>query len=109
MVESQQGRQRGRRGSSNRLEKLPFFLCIHTIINQEVEGKVSQTIMGYDCSSQRDLKVWDAFTRCKALAELMGHGAAIPEVKRVKKKKQLICYIKGNSADSAGAEYVQKA
>ena len=47
--------------------------------------------------------------KVEALAELMGPRAAIPKVKRVKKKKQLIRYIKGNSDDSVGAEYVQKA
>ena len=35
--------------------------------------------------------------KAEALVELMGPRAAIPEVKRVQKKKQLIHYIKGNS------------
>ena len=86
---------------------MPFLLLILVIINQEVEGKGSQTIMGSDCSSPRDLKIWDAFTMCKAMAEFMGPGAAIPDGKRLKKKKQLIPYIKGNSVDFDGAEYVQ--
>ena len=54
------------------MQKLTFLLFILVIINQEVEGKGSQTIMGYDCSSLRDLKIWEAFTMCKAVAELMG-------------------------------------
>ena len=45
----------------------------------------------------------------KALAELMGPGPPTPEVKRITKKKSLIRYTKGNSDDSDGAEYVQKA
>ena len=45
----------------------------------------------------------------EALAELMGRRATIPEVKRVKKNEQLVCYIRGNSEHSDGAEYVQKA
>ena len=45
----------------------------------------------------------------KALVELMGPGATIPEVKRVKKKKQLVPNVRGNSDDSDGAKYVQKA
>ena len=79
------------------MQKLLFLLFILIIINQEVEGKGSQTIMGYDCSSPRDLKSWDAFTMCKAVMELMGPVAAIQEGKRVKKKKQLILYTKENS------------
>ena len=47
------------------MQKLPFLLLILVIINQEVEGKA---IMGYDCSSPRDLKIWDAFTMCKVVA-----------------------------------------
>ena len=90
------------------MQKLAFLLFILVIINQKVEGKGSQTIMGYDCSSPRGLKIWDASTRCKATADLMGPRAAVSECKRVKKKKQLILYIKGNSADFDGAEYVQK-
>ena len=42
-----------------------------------------------------------------ALAELMGPGAAIPEVKRSKKRKQLVRYIRGQDDESDGAEYVQ--
>ena len=38
-----------------------------------------------------DPKGWKA----EALAELMGRGAVIPEVKRVKKKKQLVRFIRG--------------
>ena len=40
---------------------------------------------------------------------LMGPGAVIPEVKRAKKRKQLVRYIRGQDDDSDGAEYVQKA
>ena len=43
----------------------------------------------------------------KALAELMGPGPPTPEVKRIKKNK--VWYTKGNSDESDGAEYVQKA
>ena len=50
------------------MQKVPFLLLILVIINQEVEGKGSQTIMGSDCSSPRDLKIWDAFTMCKVVA-----------------------------------------
>ena len=45
------------------------MLFILVIINQEVEGQGSQTIMGYDCSSLKDLKIWDASTWCKDGAE----------------------------------------
>ena len=45
----------------------------------------------------------------KALAELMGSGSPTPEFKRIKKKQRLIRYTKGNSDESDGAEYVQKA
>ena len=47
--------------------------------------------------------------KAEALAELMGPGAVIPEVKRAKKRKQLVRYIRGHDDDSDGAEYVQKA
>ena len=43
------------------------------------------------------------------LAELMGPGALTPEVKRIKKKKRLVQYTKGNSDESDGAEYVHNA
>ena len=39
----------------------------------------------------------------------MAPGPPTPEVKRIKKKKGLVWYTKGNSDDSDGAEYVQKA
>ena len=41
------------------------MFCILVIINPGVDGKESQSILGYDCSSPRDLKIWDASTRCK--------------------------------------------
>ena len=47
--------------------------------------------------------------KAEALAELMGPGATIPEVERVKKNEQLVHYIRGNSEHSDSAEYVQKA
>ena len=43
-----------------------------------------------------------------ALAELMGPGADTPEAKRLKKRKQLVRYIRGQDDESDGAEYVQK-
>ena len=38
--------------------------------------------------------------KAEAMEKLMGPGVAVPSVKRVKRKKQLIRYIEGNSDDS---------
>ena len=43
-----------------------------------------------------------------ALAELMGPRADTPEAKRLKKRKQLVHYIRGQDEESDGVEYVQK-
>ena len=64
-IESQPGGRTGQRRSANKGQILPFLFFILTIIDQEEEGKDSQSIRGYDCSSPRDLKIWDASTKCK--------------------------------------------
>ena len=49
---------------------VPLLFCILVIFNQGVEGKeLVQSISGYDCSSPRDLKIWNASTRCKDESE----------------------------------------
>ena len=49
---------------------VPLLFFILVIFNQGVEGKESvQSILGYDCSSPRDLKIWNASTRCKDESE----------------------------------------
>ena len=68
-IESQPGGRTGQRRCTNKGQILPFMFYILVIINQEVEGKDSQSILGYDCSSPRDLKIWDASTRCKDKSE----------------------------------------
>ena len=59
----------GGEGLLTKEQILPFRFYILFITNQEVEGKDSQSILGYDCSSPRDLKIWDASTRCKDKSE----------------------------------------
>ena len=65
------------------MQKLPFLYCILAIINPEVEGKDFQTIMCYDCSSLRDLNIWDAFTRCKDRAERKMEEQEVTIVQRI--------------------------
>ena len=102
------------------------ILWILSIINQEVEGKGPQTIMGYDCSSPRDLKIWDASTRCKDGAErameeqevtivqkmaeqwLTGFKCRSSYTRRVITEGSCPIRSQGNSDDSDGAEYVRK-
>ena len=56
-----------------------FILCC---INQ-IEGKDAQSIKGYDCSSPRDLKIWDASTRCKDESERKLEDAEVTVIQRV--------------------------
>ena len=48
---------------------VPLLFCIIVMFNNGVEGGKAQSISGYACSSSRDLKIWDASTRCKDESE----------------------------------------
>ena len=71
------------RRSANKGQKLAFLLFILAIFNQEVEGKDSQSIRGCDCSSQRDLKIGDAFTNCKDESEKKMEDQEVTIVERI--------------------------
>ena len=63
------------------------MFCILVIINQEVEKKDSQSIRGYDCSSPRDLKIWDASTRRKDESERILKDQEVTIVQRITKQR----------------------
>ena len=82
-VESKPGGRTGPRRSASRGQTLPFLLCVLVLFNQEVEGGESQSLLGYDCSSPRDLKIWDAATRCKDQAERKLEEKEVTVVQRI--------------------------
>ena len=83
---SQRGGWTRQRRSANKGDQLPFLLFIIAIINQEVEGKDSQTIRVYDCSNPRDLKIWDASTKCKDESERKRENQEVTIVQRITKQ-----------------------
>ena len=62
---------------------VPLLFCIILMFNKGVEGSETQSISGYDCSSPKDLKIWDAATRCKDQAERKLEEKEVTIVQRI--------------------------
>ena len=48
---------------------MPILFCIMALCFKGVEGGEANSISGYDCGAPKNLKIWDAATRCKDQVE----------------------------------------
>ena len=71
---------------------VPLLFCIIVMFNKGVEGGEAQSISGYDCSSPKNLKIWDAATRCKEQAERKLEEKEVTIAQRIQLRKMPKCF-----------------